>query len=153
MDIAHLKKIPLFSNLTSDHLAKVAAIGREVEVGGSQVVFREGDVGTDFYVIVSGRVRISKMVPGVGEEALAILEPGSYFGEMALIDDTPRSADAIAHTPCKLWVMQKQDLEELMFLHKDLAYELLWTFVRTLSTRLRETNDKIKAFFALSARF
>jgi len=153
MDIAHLKKIPLFSNLTSDHLAKVAAIGREVEVPGSHVVFREGDVGTDFYVIVSGRVRISKMVPGVGEEALAILEPGSYFGEMALIDDTPRSADAISHTPCKLWVMQKQDLEELMFLHKDLAYELLWTFVRTLSTRLRETNDKIKAFFALSARF
>ncbi len=40
-----------------------------------------------------------------------------------------------------------------MFLHKDLAYELLWTFVRTLSGRLRETNDKIKAFFALSSRF
>jgi len=98
-------------------------------------------------------VRISKMVPGVGEEALAILEPGSYFGEMALIDDTPRSADATAHMPCTLYVIQKADLEELMFLHKDLAYELLWTFVRTLSARLRETNDKIKAFFALSARF
>jgi len=41
------------------------------------------------YLIASGKVRISKMVPGVGEEALAILEPGSYFGEMALIDDTP----------------------------------------------------------------
>jgi CRP-like cAMP-binding protein len=55
--------------------------------------------------------------------------------------------------PCTLYVIQKADLEELMFLHKDLAYELLWTFVRTLSARLRETNDKIKAFFALSARF
>src|SRR6267143_1669971 len=91
--------------------------------------------------------------PRVGEEALAILEPGSYFGEMALIDDTPRSADATAHMPCTLYVIQKADLEELMFLHKDLAYELLWTFVRTLSARLRDTNDKIKAFFALSARF
>ena len=104
-------------------------------------------------LIASGKVRISKMVPGVGEEALAILEPGSYFGEMALIDDTPRSADATAHMPCTLYMIQKADLEELMFLHKDLAYELLWTFVRTLSARLRETNDKIKAFFALSARF
>ena len=98
-----------------------------------------------------GKVRISKMVPGVGEEALAILEPGSYFGEMALIDDTPRSADATAHLACTLYVIQKADLEELMFLHKDLAYELLWTFVRTLSSRLRETNDKIRSFFALSS--
>ena len=65
----------------------------------------------------------------------------------------PSSADAIAHTGCVLWTIQKADLENLMFLHKDLAYELLWTFVRTLSARLRETNDKIKAFFALSARF
>lgn len=153
MDISHLKKIPLFSNLTSDHLAKVAAIGKERAFKPNDVIFKEGDVGSEFFVILSGKVRISKMVPGVGEEALAILEAGSYFGEMALIDDTPRSADAIAHVTCQLWVMQKQDLEELMFLHKDLAYELLWTFVRTLSVRLRETNDKIKAFFALSARF
>ncbi len=153
MDASHLKKIPLFSNLTSDHLAKVAAIGRERQLQTNEVVFKEGEVGVEFFVIISGKVRISKMVPGIGEEALAILEPGSYFGEMALIDDTPRSADAIAHASCRLWVMQKQDLEELMFLHKDLAYELLWTFVRTLSIRLRETNDKIKAFFALSARF
>src|SRR5207237_727426 len=86
------------------------------------------------------KVRISKMVQGVGEEALAVLEPGSYFGEMALIDDTPRSADATAHLACTLYVIQKADLEQLMFLHKDLAYELLWTFVRTLSARLREAN-------------
>ena len=78
---------------------------------------------------------------------------GSYFGEMALIDDTPRSADATAQQSCSLYVIQKSDLEQLMFQNKDLAYQLLWTFVRTLSARLRETNDKIKAFFAISARF
>lgn len=153
MDSSDLKKIPLFSNLTNDHLAKVADIGIERAFKINDVIFKEGDAGAEFFVIITGKVRISKMVPGIGEEALAILEPGSYFGEMALIDDTPRSADAIAHNSCRLWVIQKPDLEELMFLHKDLAYELLWTFVRTLSTRLRETNDKIKAFFALSARF
>ena len=153
VDPAQLKKVPLFANLPSEHLAKIAAIAGERTVKSNEKIFSEGDVGTEMFLIMSGRVRISKMVPGVGEEALAILEPGSYFGEMALIDDTPRSADAIAHIPCSLWVIQKADLEELMFLHKDLAYELLWTFVRTLSSRLRETNDKIKAFFALSARF
>ncbi len=153
VDAAQLKKIPLFANLTTDHLGKVAAIAAQKQVRANEKIFHEGEVGTEMYLIASGKVRISKMVPGVGEEALAILEPGSYFGEMALIDDTPRSADATAHMPCTLYVIQKADLEELMFLHKDLAYELLWTFVRTLSARLRETNDKIKAFFALSARF
>jgi CRP-like cAMP-binding protein len=117
------------------------------------VIFREGDPGSEFFAILSGKVRISKLVPGIGEEALAILEPGSYFGEMALVDGTPRSAHAIAHLSCRLWAIQKQDLDDLMFLNKDLAYDILWEFVRTLSGRLRETNDKIKAFFALNARF
>jgi CRP/FNR family cyclic AMP-dependent transcriptional regulator len=153
LDPTQLKKIPLFANLTHDHLGKIAAIAQQRPVRASEKIFQEGEVGTEMFLIATGKVRISKMVPGVGEEALAILEPGSYFGEMALIDDTPRSADATAHIPCVLYVIQKCDLEELMFLHKDLAYELLWTFVRTLSARLRETNDKIKAFFALSARF
>jgi len=153
LDPAQLKKIPLFANLTADHLEKVANIATQKQARANEKIFQEGEVGTEMYLIGAGKVRISKMVPGVGEEALAILEPGSYFGEMALIDDTPRSADATANIPCTLYVIQKADLEELMFLHKDLAYELLWTFVRTLSARLRETNDKIKAFFALSARF
>jgi CRP-like cAMP-binding protein len=153
LDPTQLKKIPLFANLTGDHLEKVAAIATQKHVRANEKIFQEGEVGSEMYLIASGKVRISKMVPGIGEEALAILEPGSYFGEMALIDDTPRSADATAHLPVVLYAIQKGDLEQLMFLHKDLAYELLWTFVRTLSLRLRETNDKIKAFFALSARF
>ncbi len=153
MDIAHLKKVPLFANLTNDHLLKIAAIATERETAASEVIFKEGEVGSELYVILTGKVRISKIVPGVGEEALAILEPGNYFGEMAIIDETPRSADAIVHVSGSLGVIKKEDLEELMFLQKDLAYELLWTFVRTLSVRLRETNDKIKAFFALSSRF
>jgi len=96
-------------------------------------------------------VRISKHVPGVGEEALAILESGQYFGEMSLIEDGARSADAIAHTSCVLYQLSREKLEEVMFTDKELASVLLWTFVRTLSARLRETNDKIRSFFALSS--
>ena len=100
MDAAQLKKIPLFANLTTDHLQKVGAIATQKQLKANERVFQEGDVGTEMYIIASGKVRISKMVQGVGEEALAVLEPGSYFGEMALIDDTPRSADATAHLAC-----------------------------------------------------
>lgn len=152
-DSEKLKNIPLFSNLAPEHLAKIGAIVTQKDFRANERIFSEGDAGTEMYLIIVGRIRISKAIPGVGEENLAILEPGSHFGEMALIDETPRSADAIAHTPATVWAIQKRDLETLMKVHKDLAYELLWTFVRTLSARLRETNDKIQAFFALSARY
>jgi CRP-like cAMP-binding protein len=69
---------------------------------------------------------------------------------MAMIDDSPRSADARAHTACALGVIKREDLDQLMFVDKDLAYDLLWNFCRTMAARLRETNEKIKAFFALS---
>jgi CRP-like cAMP-binding protein len=153
MDTAILKKIPLFEGLNSLQLEKIAAITTEriYEVG--QKVFAEGQAGSEFFIILEGRVRISKHVPGVGEEALAILDPGTYFGEMALVDDVPRSADAIAHARCKVRVIKRDELDGLMFTDKDIAYTLLWTFVRTLAVRLRETNDKIKAFFAMTARF
>lgn len=153
MDPAALRACPLFQALSSDQLRKVAGIARRRDGAAGEVIFREGEAGDEMYVVVAGKVRISKQVEGVGEEALSILEPGSYFGEMAMIDDAPRSADARAHSACALAAIRREDLDQLMFIDKDLAYDLLWTFVRTLTARLRETNDKIKAFFALSGPF
>ena len=151
MDVEILRKVALFEGLTNAQLRKLAGALREVEFKGSAHIFHEGDPGTSMFIISEGKVRISKMVPGIGEEALAILERGQYFGEMSLIEDGPRSADAIAHSPCKLYELQRDKLDEVMFTDKELAYVILWTFVRTLSARLRETNDKIRAFFALSS--
>jgi CRP-like cAMP-binding protein len=119
---------------------------------GATTVFQEGDKGDKFYLIIDGAVRISRMVPGMGEEALAVLKSGAYFGEMALIDDFPRSAHAIVHEKCRLFVIRKEDLEDLLFVDRDLAYELLWNFVRTLSGRLRETNDKM-TFLSVTNKF
>jgi CRP/FNR family cyclic AMP-dependent transcriptional regulator len=153
MDPASLRACPLFQTLSSEQLARVAALAERRELPGGTVLFTEGTSGDEMYVVISGRVRISKRLPGVGEEALAILEPGSYFGEMALIDGSRRSADALAHTSCALAVLKREELEQLMFVDKDLAYLLLWTFVRTLSERLREMNEKIQGFFALTGPF
>ena len=151
MDVALLKKVKLFEGLNSVQLAKVAALGEVRSVEAGTHIFKDNEPGTEMYMIERGRVRISKNVPGIGEEALAVLEPGAYFGEMAVIEDSPRSADAIAHSPVVLQVITKDRLDELMFIDKEIAYILLWTFVRTLSERLRETNEKIKGFFALSS--
>lgn len=153
MDPAALRACPLFQTLPADRLGRIADIARHRDLPAGAVVFREGEAGDEMYVVVAGKVRISKRLPGAGEEALGILEAGSHFGEMAMVDDSPRSADAIAHTACALAVVKRDDLDQLMFVDKDLAYDLLWTFVRTLSARLRETNEKLKGFFAMSGGF
>ena len=153
MDPLLLAKISLFEGLSHEQLAKVAALAREVKSRYGTVFFREGETGDSFYVLLEGNVRISKQIVGVGEEALAILEPGACFGEMALIDNFPRSADARAHTDCTVSVITKSELGALMSADRDLAYELLLRFVGTLAARLRETNDKIKVFFALAGGF
>jgi CRP-like cAMP-binding protein len=153
MDAASLRPCPLFQTLSSEQLGRVAAIAERRELPAGAPVFTEGAVGDEMYVLLSGRVRISKQVRGVGEEALAILEPGAWFGEMAMIDDSPRSADALAHTGCALAVLRREPLEQLMFTDKDLGYVLLWTLVRTLAVRLREMNEKIQGFFAMAGPF
>jgi len=147
-----LSKISLFSALQPSYLRRIANLGIEEDYPLSALIFKEGAPGDKMYLILSGAVRISRQVPGMGEEALAVLRAGTHFGEMALIDDFPRSADARAHEACKLFVVRKEDMEDLLFVDRDLAYDLLWSFVRTLSSRLRETNDKM-TFMAVTSKF
>ena len=153
IDVAQLKKVALFESLLPEQLQLIAHIVEEVTVKPSTKICAEGDKADRFYFIVQGKVRISKQVPGIGEEALTILEPGDYFGEMALIEEMPRSADAISNTPCVLGSISKVRFDELLFMNKELAYDLLWTFVRVLSSRLRETNEKMRAFLVMAGKF
>ncbi len=147
-----LAQIDLFSGLPAAHLRRVVAIGLEEQYKGGATIFDEGAPGDKFYLIMEGAVRISRMVPGMGEENLAVLRPGNYFGEMSLIDDAPRSATAMCHEKCRLFVVNRRDLEDLLFVDRDLAYELLWNWVRTLSRRLRASNDKM-TFLATTSKF
>ena len=147
-----LAKINLFAGLPELYLRRIQALGQVEKYPYGALIFAEGSAGDKVYLILEGKVRISREVPGMGEEALAILKTGDYFGEMALIDDFPRSADAKAHEACRLFVISKEHLQDLLFVDRDLAYDLLWNFVRTLSGRLRDTNDKM-TFLAVSSRF
>jgi CRP-like cAMP-binding protein len=147
-----LGKVALFQGLTPDAIDLIADIVIEERHAYNTRIFQHGDVGDKLYVIVEGKVRISREVAGMGEEALAVLGPGAVFGEMSLIDDSPRSADAKVHETCRLLAIPKGDFEDLLFLHKDLAYEVLWNIVRTLTGRLRETNEKL-TFLSVSGKF
>ena len=146
-----LGRIKIFAGLPPPYLRRIGEIGLEEE-HASGSIFAEGDKGDKLYLIVSGKVRISRIVPGMGEEALAILGPGDCFGEMSLLDESPRSAHALVHERCRLFVIRKEDLEDLLFVDRNLAYELLWIWVRTLAGRLRETNDKM-TFLSTTSKF
>lgn len=147
-----LAKIELFRGIRPEGLERIASICAEESFRLGEVIFREGEVGDKLYMILEGKIRISREVSGMGEEALAVLTTGAAFGEMSLVDDFPRSADARVHDRCRLLVLTKEALEDLLFLDKDLAYEILWNFVRILSSRLRETNDKM-TFLSATGKF
>ena len=149
-----LKKVYLFNDLTQAELDKIMVLAYQKSFKNEEAVFQEGEIGDAFYIVESGQVRISTMVPGVGEEALKILRSGDYFGEMALIDDFPRSAAAIAHEgEVQLLAIYKRDFKKLMAEDKEMAYKLMSVFIKTLSTRLRDTNDKLKNIFAIAKAF
>ncbi|WP_158542253.1 cyclic nucleotide-binding domain-containing protein [Lujinxingia litoralis] len=153
LDISTLRDVDLFAGISDRALESLLAITTTLHPKPAELIFREGDAGNALYIILDGEVRISKDIHGVGEEALAFLKAGSYFGEMALLDEhARRSAHAIAGGTCHLGVLERDALLKLMRDDRDLANEILWSFVATLSARLRESNEKI-AFFAMSNMF
>ncbi len=147
-----LSGIQLFSGLRPEALELIAKVTTEESHGLGTTIFKHGDVGDKLYLILEGKVRISREVPGMGEEALAVLGPGQVFGEMALLDESPRSADARVHERCRLLALTKDAFDDLLFMHKALAYEVLWAVVQMLTQRLRETNDKL-TFLSISGKF
>lgn len=150
--IDQLANVTLFKGLTRDALEMIAQVATEEVHPLGTKIFQHGDVGDKLYLILEGKVRISREVQGMGEEALAVLGKGAVFGEMSLLDESPRSADARVHERCRLLAISKDGFDDLLFLHKDLAYEVLWNCVRMLTGRLRETNDKL-TFLSVSGRF
>ena len=149
---AQLAKVPFFDGLTVEALAMIAQVTTEESYAYGVRIFQYGDPGDKLYIILEGKVRIFREVGGMGEEALAVLGAGEVFGEMSLLDESTRSAGALAHEKCRLLIITKDAFDDLLFLHKDLAYEVLWSCVRMLASRLRETNDKL-TFLSTTGRF
>jgi CRP-like cAMP-binding protein len=150
--VDRLREVELFKGLKPEALRRIARVATEENHARGTKVFQHGDVGDKLYLILEGKVRISRDLPGLGEEALAILGPGQIFGEMALLDESPRSADARAHERCRVLTIPKDGFDDLLFMDKELAYEVLWTMVRMLAGRLRETNDKL-TFLSSTGKF
>jgi CRP/FNR family transcriptional regulator, cyclic AMP receptor protein len=145
-----LRTIPLFTALSRDELGKIAELCEPKSWESGEYIFREGEPGNRLFIIVEGGVRISRQIPGAGEEALAVLKRGALFGELAVFDKGDRSTDAISHGGTTALTISRSEFEMLLEFNRDLAYKVLWAVVRMLSGRLRSTNDSLKSFLALS---
>ncbi len=150
MDKALVKQAAIFKDLEDDELQRIVEICKEQQFKFGQTVFNEGDPGNRLFIIAEGEVRISRQVPGSGEEALAVLKKGACFGEMSVFDRSERSTDAIANTDTTLVTITRNDFEMLLDFDRDLAYKVLWGVVRLLSERLRVTNENLRSFLAMS---
>ncbi len=150
MNLELIKQAAVFADLTDDELGHIAEICQEQKFKSAQTIFKEGEPGNRLYIIAEGEVRISRNVPGSGEEALTVLKKGACFGEMSVFDRSERSTDAIANTSCTLLTISRSDFEIMLDFNRDMAYKILWSVVRLLSERLRITNDNLRSFLAMS---
>jgi len=140
----------LFRGLDEEGLEGVAELCRPVEFRAGEYVFREGDEGDRLYIVETGEVRISRNVPGAGEEALTVLKRGACFGEMSVLDESARSTDAIANSRCTLVVLTRDDFKMMLESDTELANKVLWSVVRLLCERLRMTNESLRSLMVMA---
>lgn len=131
-----LESIQLFSNLAPKEMTRVREAVQEITYTAGKEIFREGDSGDGLYIVKSGQVQISAVL-NLGERVvLARIAPGEVFGEMAVLDENPRSATALAEEATEVFFISRENLLQLLeHIPRLSAY-----FVREISRRLREFN-------------
>lgn len=131
MNTGALRKLPLFAELSPEESSCLEQ-GEEILVPAGEIIAREGDAATFFYLILEGEIRVSKTY-GNQEVVMAVHTTGKFFGEVSLLLDMPYFVDGQARTPCRLLRYSKEQFWSLMRMCPSVAKEIL----RTMATRLR----------------
>ncbi|MFN8164381.1 MAG: cyclic nucleotide-binding domain-containing protein [Solirubrobacterales bacterium] len=151
LSVADKRKLFEEQKLSGLEINFLASLSQERKFEPGQPIFREGDPGEEMFVVLDGRVMISKYIAGAGEEALAFLERGDYFGEMALIDRQPRSADAAADQGgAVVLAIPREVLSGILDIQKLSSLRLLKILCSLVAKRLRELDDKLVGWFILA---
>ncbi|MCC6210968.1 MAG: cyclic nucleotide-binding domain-containing protein [Burkholderiales bacterium] len=134
-----LKSVPLFASFPDEQLRMLAGVVTRRSAPRGSVIMGAGDQIDSLYIVISGRLKVM-MGDSEGKEViLSLIGPGEFFGEMGLIDDSPRSASVVTIEPCELLSLSKRDFK------KSLAenFEMCMAVMRGLVRRLREADRKI----------
>jgi CRP/FNR family transcriptional regulator, cyclic AMP receptor protein len=140
-----LRKVPILSGVPESDLVALAAACRERSFPAGQAILRQDASGDTLYVLIEGRVKVVLIGEAGREVILSVLGAGAVFGEMALLDDEPRSAHVIAMTPIHALTLHRAAFHERLRASPDLCMALL----AGLSRRLRRADDRIRALSLL----
>jgi CRP/FNR family cyclic AMP-dependent transcriptional regulator len=127
-----LARCPFFAGLSRRDLLELAKVSEDMEVEEGKVLTREGQSGSEFFVVVDGEVSVTKN----GQE-IRTLGPGDFFGEIALLEDTPRTATVVAKTPLRFFVLTRRSFRSLLAHQPALEQKVL----AALEERVRATSE------------
>jgi CRP-like cAMP-binding protein len=135
-----LRTVPLFEGLTFRDLKKIELIVHERTFMPDEVVFYERQPGTGMYIIKKGLIKLTKTI-NEEKAKIADLEEGEFFGEMALLEDYPRSAEATAVVKTEVLGIFRPDLFDLIEHNPRLGSKILMKLSQRLANRLRKTTE------------
>lgn len=136
-----LKKIPFLSDLSDEALIALAEKAKPAKFPKQATIIMEGDETSSLYIMLSGKVRVFSSDDKSKEIMLLIQEPGSYFGELSLLTDEPRSASVVTLETTTCGVISKSDFINWLKVHPDVAIMLLGV----LSKKIHQLTDKVRS--------
>ncbi|GAB3243061.1 Crp/Fnr family transcriptional regulator [Chitinimonas naiadis] len=138
--IATLKQIPLFYGLSDEELAHIEASATAKTYPKGTIIINEGDPGSSMFLLMQGRLKVFVSDSNGKEYVLAVLGPGEYVGELALLDDEPRTASVETEEQSTFLVILKEDFLSLLHSHPSIQFKLLVSLVR----RTRQLTESVK---------
>jgi CRP/FNR family cyclic AMP-dependent transcriptional regulator len=145
LSLVVLRNVPLFSGLNEVELDKLSKVAGRKQVARGTFIVRAGDCTDSLYILLSGRAKVTNFDEEGREIILAWLNPGEFFGEMGLVDGSPRSASVMAMEPCELLNISSDAFTRCMQDNFEVAQKLMQILVR----RLREADRKIESLALL----
>lgn len=137
---AILRAHPLFAKMERAAIEQLASYAVTQQVARGATIFRKGDAGTSLYAVCSGTVKISVPSSDGKDAVFNVINAGDIFGEIALLDGGPRTADAVAITDCELMKIERRNFIPLIREHPDMAEKI----IEVLCSRLRNSSEQIE---------
>ncbi|MBI2595493.1 Crp/Fnr family transcriptional regulator [Candidatus Daviesbacteria bacterium] len=139
-----ISSLPLFRNLPQNAVKIIAETVREIKLPEKRVFIEQGNNSGEIFFITKGSVRVYRLTEEGEEVTLAICGPGEILGEMAFLDEQPRSASVETMQPTDVFVLNRISFKQILLNHPDIALSLL----KVLSARLRKTGEQMKDLFS-----
>jgi CRP/FNR family transcriptional regulator, cyclic AMP receptor protein len=138
----------LFRDLSPEIHERLRSLARIKRVARGATIFSKGDPGTSLFAVASGSVRVTALSPQGKNAVFNLIHEGEIFGEIALLDGKPRTADAVAFTDCSLMVIERRDFMALLHDHPEVTLRLL----EVLCARLRRTTEQVEDILFLDLK-